>query len=116
ALRRIARWSPGKSATVRPCGGCGRRALGIGEYRRACPECRKHAKRKHRRTESVKRQRRVDKARRRAIERGAEADRIDPIKVFERDGWRCHLCGQRTPKGLRGTYEPTAPELDHVVP
>lgn len=43
-------------------------------------------------------------------------DLIDPDHVFARDGWRCHLCGQRTPKGLRGTNLPNSPELDHVVP
>lgn len=26
------------------------------------------------------------------------------------------LCGCGTPKRLRGSYEPSAPELDHVVP
>ena len=59
--------------------------------------------------------RRADKARRRAVERGAKADNIDPLRVFARDGWRCHLCGRRTPKALRGTCDPTAPELDHIV-
>lgn len=42
-------------------------------------------------------------------------DRIDPISVFERDNWRCHLCRRSTPKRLRGTCDPRAPELDHVV-
>lgn len=37
-------------------------------------------------------------------------------KILERDGWACYLCGQPTPPELRGTYEPNAPELDHIVP
>jgi len=41
---------------------------------------------------------------------------IQPEKVFARDGYRCHLCGCKTPKHLRGTYKPHAPELDHIVP
>lgn len=41
---------------------------------------------------------------------------ISAEKVFERDGWRCHLCGCKTPKKLRGTYKPNAPEIDHIVP
>lgn len=45
----------------------------------------------------------------------SSGDRIDPIRVFERDGWRCHLCGRATPKRLRGTARPRAPELDHIV-
>jgi hypothetical protein len=67
-------------------------------------------------TESFKAAKRKAKARRRAIERGARAERFDPFEIFDRDGWRCHLCGIRTPKRLRGTYEDNAPELDHVVP
>lgn len=60
--------------------------------------------------------RRVAKAKRRAVERGVQADDIDPFVVFERDGWRCLMCGIATPKELRGTYEPNAPELDHIKP
>lgn len=61
-------------------------------------------------------QRRVQKAKRRAVERGAQADRVDPFKVFERDGWRCQLCKVKTPRKKRGTYDDDAPELDHIVP
>lgn len=103
ALKAIATWAPGRSKTVRPCISCGRKAIGTGELRRQCADCRQAMKR-------------LEKARRRALERGAEADRIDPIAVFDRDGWRCHLCGGSTPRRLRGSHEPNAPELDHVVP
>lgn len=41
---------------------------------------------------------------------------VTPLKVFTRDRWRCQLCGCATPKRLRGTYQPNAPELDHIVP
>lgn len=41
---------------------------------------------------------------------------IQPEKVFARDGWRCHLCGCRTPKHLRGKNRPRSPEVDHIVP
>lgn len=116
ALRRIAAWRPGRSPTVRPCAGCGRKTLGLGEYRRVCVSCKAEAKRALRQTDSFKARKREYKARRRALERGITADRIDPIKVFERDGWRCHLCGCKTPRRLRGTYDPRAPEIDHVIP
>ncbi len=69
----------------------------------------------YKQTETAKASRRRAKARRRAIERGVQADRIDPIAVFERDKWRCHICGIKTKKALRGTYEPLAPELDHIT-
>lgn len=48
--------------------------------------------------------------------RGVASERVNPIKVFERDGWRCHICARKTPRQLRGTYKPNAPELDHIVP
>ena len=60
--------------------------------------------------------RRVAKAKRKAVERGcSEARSLDPFAVFQRDKWRCQLCGRKTPIGLRGTIDPRAPELDHVV-
>ena len=64
-----------------------------------------------------KQTRRIGKAIRRARIRNATlVEAIDPISVFRRDGWRCKLCGCRTPKRLRGTTDDCAPELDHVVP
>jgi hypothetical protein len=56
------------------------------------------------------------KAKRRAAEQDLQADKIDPIAVFNRDKWKCHLCGVKTPRALRGSYEDTAPELDHILP
>lgn len=58
---------------------------------------------------------RIGKSARRARIRNAPRDRIDPIEVFERDKWRCYLCGRHTPQRLRGTIEDAAPELDHVL-
>ena len=55
-------------------------------------------------------------ARRRSKLRSVRAEAVDPIRVFERDGWRCCDCGSRTPSRLRGTYDPRAPELDHIIP
>lgn len=51
----------------------------------------------------------------RRARKAIESESIDPIKVFDRDRWRCHLCGCKTPRRLRGTNEPNAPELDHIV-
>jgi hypothetical protein len=59
---------------------------------------------------------RVDKVRRRARLKGATIERVDPYRVFDRDRWRCKLCGTRTPKAKRGTYDDNAPELDHINP
>lgn len=59
---------------------------------------------------------RICKAKRRAVLRGATVESVDPFKVFDRDGWICRLCGVKTPKSKRGTYADNAPELDHINP
>jgi hypothetical protein len=59
---------------------------------------------------------RIAKATRRARIRGNEYESIDPFKVFARDKWACRICGVKTPKKLRGTFEDNAPELDHIIP
>jgi hypothetical protein len=59
---------------------------------------------------------RAAKAKRRALTARCVAESIDPMRVFERDGWRCHLCGRPTPARLRGTNDDRAPELDHLLP
>lgn len=74
---------------------------------RLCPACRIERDRAHAR---------VAKSRRRARQRGVEAESIDPIEVFKRDGWMCQLCKCKTPRSKRGTYDDDAPELDHIVP
>lgn len=52
--------------------------------------------------------------RRRAIVAVGEA--VSPLVVFDRDGWTCKICSRPTPKHLRGSTDPRAPELDHVIP
>lgn len=59
---------------------------------------------------------RVSRLKRKARQRAVTVESVDPLKVFDRDGWRCKLCGCRTPKAKRGTYADDAPELDHIVP
>ena len=58
----------------------------------------------------------IGKQQRAARMRGVLSERVDPFRVFDRDGWRCRLCGVRTPKAKRGTYDNDAPELDHIIP
>jgi len=60
--------------------------------------------------------RRTAKAMRRAREASSRVERVVAKKVFDRDGWRCRLCGVKTPRNLKGTTKPNAPELDHIVP
>lgn len=67
--------------------------------------------------QAARRSKRSSRARRKALERGAKtADLVDPLAVFARDGWKCRLCGKRTPIELRGTQSRRAPELDHILP
>lgn len=121
-----------KEATPKPlvipdltcaCGECGlafRRVLG--QHKARCNPCRakvakarrREYKRRYRKTEAGKALRLAHKTKRRS-KQTIRADRINPLKVFDRDGWACQMCGVPTPKALRGSYEPTAPELDHIV-
>lgn len=73
-----------------------------------CSPCRAAVLREERRAKS-------GSARQRAKKYGAYCERFDPIQVLERDRWRCQLCRRKTPKALRGTCAPNAPELDHIV-
>lgn len=65
---------------------------------------------------ATRRNRRVRRKIERARLRGAKTEPVDPIKVFDRDGWRCHMCGVKTPRRLRGSFKDKAPELDHIIP
>ncbi len=47
---------------------------------------------------------------------GVERERISTDLVFERDRWRCQICGKKTPARFRGTRRNDAPELDHRIP
>jgi 5-methylcytosine-specific restriction endonuclease McrA len=110
ALRRIAAYveRPAIYAVACPCCGVEHQAKRTkGNHRRLCPQC------KQRNEMAAKR---VARATRKARMRGAGIERIDPLAVFEAEGWMCYLCGVLTDKNKRGTYDPLAPELEHVIP
>jgi len=119
-LRRIS-WNV--KARVKQCRACGtshiRRAPNVATCSRACQAMRiadqllKRAL--YKQSEAGRAAKRRAKAKRRAAIRGAEYESIDPIKVFERDQWRCHLCGIKTIRKLRGSTDDRAPELEHIV-
>lgn len=56
------------------------------------------------------------KPRKRAKRYGVKYQYVDVNKVFERDGWKCQICGKRTPKAMRGKNKHNSPELDHRIP
>lgn len=60
--------------------------------------------------------RRIHRAMRKAKQRAVTVERVDPLRVLERDRWRCQLCGIKTPRTKRGTLAANAPEVDHIVP
>lgn len=109
AIRRlgIATYKPAKFRCK--CRNCGTEFVSKrngGLHQVVCAACKR---------ESERRNKRIAKAKRRARERGVSADAIDPLAVFERDKWRCHICKAKTQKKHRGTFKDTAPELDHIV-
>lgn len=89
---------------------------------RSCAECEKSFEARHSRTRfctaecRLQANNRKSTGIRRARQAGLDRERFDPVEIFERDGWRCHLCGRKTDKRLRGTYAKRAPQLDHIVP
>lgn len=104
--------------TVRACAECGADfvAMGGGEFSslKFCSKSCKNAD--MRRRPGYREAQKAAKARRRARKKGAPVcERVSPRKVFERDAWRCGICGQKTLKSKRGTTHPRAPELDHIV-
>lgn len=116
ALRRIAKYVENPRLTIRPCRRCSAPTIGTMGRWRVCKVCKAQVAKDQRKTDAFKQAKRISKSRRRAVERGLMAERIDPMAVFARDGWRCYLCGVETPRSLRGSNDPSAPELDHVIP
>jgi len=55
------------------------------------------------------------KQRRRALKREAYIAPVFRKKVFESDGYRCHICNKLTKKTAKVPH-PMAPTLDHLVP
>lgn len=55
------------------------------------------------------------KEKRRALERDAFVAPVQRKKIFERDGWACHLCGKAVLRTAVAPH-PRAPTIDHVIP
>ena len=75
--------------------------------------CDNHAVRAGRRRSYSRRRTKTDKQR--AEQYGVEYEPINRKKVFERDAWICHICGETTSKTYNHA-DPWSPTLDHIVP
>lgn len=115
AIKRMAR----RAKDSRCCRHCGE--IVYSKYVLVHPTCLKEyskiKKEQYRQTDSYKQNKKAAKSKRKALERGARvAEKINPDFILERDKYRCYICGIKTPKKLRGTYEDNAPEVDHIIP
>ena len=59
--------------------------------------------------------RRVGKAARRARLRRVRVESVDPRQIWERDGWRCGVCGGKIPRTAKVPH-PKAATIDHIIP
>lgn len=96
---------------TKQCQGCGAPITGTASKVRCTACTTRKAKATHRAKHG-----RVNKHRLRAKKFGVAYEPINPIMLFDRDRWRCQVCGIKTPKKLRGSFKPNAPELDHRIP
>lgn len=119
AIKRIAR----AARVSKSCKHCGE--IVYYKYLLLHPNCRKEHERtarlayrqKYKHTEVYKANKKAWRNKRKALERGASvAEPINPDFILERDKYRCYICGIKTPKKLRGTFEDNAPEVDHIIP
>jgi 5-methylcytosine-specific restriction endonuclease McrA len=53
--------------------------------------------------------------RRRAAKRGAATEKFTPLEIFERDRWKCGICGRKVDRDL-AYPDPKSASLDHIVP
>ena len=96
-----------KGPVVSTCSECGLSLVGR-RARTRCLRCQKRA---------ARRQRGSDRHEARARRRGLPRDHsITADRLFARDGWRCQICGIKTPKRLKGLQQPQSPTIDHIVP
>jgi len=64
-----------------------------------------------------KRKRTINAMRARAREHNVSVvEPVDAYVILERDNWICRCCGVEAPRHLRGTGDPLAPEVDHIIP
>lgn len=108
ALKRVLRQKEAAERVARPCAVCGNE-IGAKRSRYCSRACRDAS------PVTLAVRRRTGRAYQ-AAKRVQTVESFDPLDILNRDGWTCQLCGVATPKRLRGTADPRAPEVDHIVP
>ena len=103
---------------VIPCVACGETITAAGPQR-FCPSCRdarrKKQRQEYRATRRARGRRRDRNHRDRARKYGAIYEPINAKDIFERDGWKCQLCGGKILKSKSAPH-PKSASLDHIVP
>ncbi len=100
---------------ARCCSAC--RKEEVGQYAKLCDVCRTSRAKARRQAFGKKQRQKYGKNwRTRARVLGVPWEKVDRVKVFERDGWRCQICLVDTPMVLMGTNSQTSPTLDHRLP
>lgn len=72
-----------------------------------------HERRKH--TPEWKAAHRDALKRRRARKRAVQVEKFSSSEIFERDGYRCHICRQKCRQSAC-VPDPLAPTIDHLIP
>lgn len=104
AMRKLRKAAEGTRGTVPfvagRCGSCGAPIVSTRSETRWCsPACKARQR----------------QARRRARKRDAYVADVSPLKIFERDRWRCQLCRKPVDRS-KVVPHPQAPVIDHVIP
>lgn len=93
----------GRKATARPCAICGTAFTSRIPHEVLCSDaCRRVRKREH------------DQFRR-ALRRTASVSRVNPLDIYERDGWRCHICHRPILRDKAWPH-PRSRSIDHLIP
>lgn len=88
-------------AIVVECEACGTELTQVGKRRRRwCADCAK----------------RHNRHRRRARAYGVEYEPINPLEIYERDGWICHICTDPIRRVPGNEVDIDGWSLDHVIP
>jgi hypothetical protein len=103
-----------RKTVAKPCCVCGNEAIGPIGFRTVCDEC-KQASKKRARRKGTRGHR--ERCKRYSV---TYDHAVSNRAVFDRDGYRCQLCGEQTlrqfARDIFGVPLPLSPTVDHVVP